>query len=472
MREAERRRRNARLRKRRIARARRQKRTFLCIVALMLVGLVAGVIDIAAHPLKIDSDQEQTSVSDENNAQTAVAYGAPAQITAGPEPSFLPTPSPAPTLAPTPSPTPVIVAVAPTIAPMEQPTPEPTLRSVRVRAVGDLMVHERQLEIALQQDGSYDFHPQYELITDSLADADYTIGNLETTIGKYKDEPYSGYPRFNTPESLLETLRDAGVDFLTLANNHMLDRYFDGMVATVNSVEQYGFAHGGANRTPEEQDTPKIVEINGIRLGMLCYTQLTNGMEFSCDPAVFDYGVNYLDRADVEADVAALRSAGADIVIAMPHWGQEYKREPEVYTIDFARRMVAAGVDVILGSHPHMVQPVEYVSAETSEGETRTGLVAYSLGNFISNMKIQYTDSGIILDFTIRETQEGGFTVDNVGCVPVFCWRQDDMIQSLSSLKYYDERPEGMSDARYSRMRESYTELRQLIGEEIEMLAE
>ena len=104
--------------------------------------------------------------------------------------------------------------------------------------------------------------------------------------------------------------------------------------------------------------------------------------------------------------------------------------------------------------------------------ETRTGLVAYSLGNFISNMKIQYTDSGIILDFTIRETQEGGFTVDNVGCVPVFCWRQDDMIQSLSSLKYYDERPEGMSDARYSRMRESYTELRQLIGEEIEMLAE
>ena len=107
------------------------------------------------------------------------------------------------------------------------PTPEPLvpLRSAHIRAVGDVMVHARQLEIAAQPDGSYDFHPQFALIADSLAGADYTIANLETTIGKYHDMDYSGYPLFNSPESLLDAVKDAGVDFLTLANNHILDRY-------------------------------------------------------------------------------------------------------------------------------------------------------------------------------------------------------------------------------------------------------
>lgn len=354
------------------------------------------------------------------------------------------------------------------------PTLEPPvkLRSVRIRAAGDLMVHKKQLAIAKQPDGSYDFHPQYALIAGSLADADYTIANLETTIGQYENRPYSGYPMFNTPESLLDAVRDAGVDFLTLANNHMLDRYFEGMVRTVDTVEAWGFDFGGANRSPEEQAAPKLVEVNGIRLGFLCGTEMTNGMEDWSNAAVKRYGVNYLRKMDYAAEVTKLRDAGADVVIAIPHWGEEYLRKPPSYIVGQAQKMVAAGVDVVLGSHPHMVQPVEFVEAKGADGAVHRGLVAYSLGNFISAMTKRYTDSGIILEFTIRERQDGGFTVDGVGCVPVYCWKRDDSIQAISSLKYLTEAPEGMDAGTWSRMKDSYWELRDLLDESVAMLAE
>ena len=355
-----------------------------------------------------------------------------------------------------------------------EPTLQPpvSLRRVRVRAVGDLMVHKKQLQIARQADGTYDFHPQYARIAASLADADYTIANLETTIGQYENRPYSGYPMFNTPEALLDAIRDAGVDFLTLANNHMLDRYYEGMLKTIDNVEAWGFDFGGANRSPEEQAAPKVVEVNGVHIGFLCYTEMTNGMEDWSNAAVRRFGVNYLRKADIRADVRRLREAGADVVIAIPHWGPEYTRRPEAYVVNWGRKMIAAGVDVVLGSHPHMVQPVEFVDAQTETGETRRGLVAWSLGNFIDNMLKRYTDSGIILEFTIQETQDGGFAITDVGCVPVYCWKQDANIQTIASLKYLDEPPEGMSTGTWQRMKDSYWELRNLIDESIPMLAE
>jgi len=343
------------------------------------------------------------------------------------------------------------------------------LRSVRIRAVGDLMMHQKQLDDAFVEDGVYDFDPQYALVVDSLSDADYTIANLETTVGLYGTQPYSGFPRFNAPESLLDTIKNAGVDFLTLANNHILDRYYDGMVTTVNNVEAYGFDFAGAYRSQEEADTPVVVEINGIKIGFLAYTEHTNGMEAFCDPKATQYGVDYLKDADFKADVQALRDAGADVVIALPHWGTEYVRQPDAYVRTYAERMTAAGVDVILGSHPHMVQPIEWLTVETDEGE-RTALVVWSMGNFIDNMKVQYTDSGIIVDFTIIENPEGGYDIVNVGYVPVFCWRQDTVNQALCSGQYLVERPEGMSDTVYSRMLTAHSEVVDLIGDEFELL--
>ena len=348
------------------------------------------------------------------------------------------------------------------------PTPEPLppLRSVRIRAVGDLITHQVQLDSAKQADGSYDFHPQYARIADVLADADYTIANLETTIGRKDNRAYSGFPNFNTPESLLDTLKDAGIDFLTLANNHILDRGFEGLQLTVDNVSRWGFDYAGANRTPEEKARAVVVDAGGVRLGMLCYTEMTNGMPKKKDKSpARQYGVNYMEDADFDEDVRRLREAGAEVVIALPHWGVEYKREPTERMQNNAQKLIAAGVDVVLGSHPHMVQPVTTLTVVTESGEVRRGLVAYSLGNFISNQGKRYTDSGILLDFTLQEREAGGFDVTNVKVMPTYCWRQSDVIQTLPALDFYDAPPAGMTDDLWQRLRESVDDLRELIGD-------
>ena len=349
-------------------------------------------------------------------------------------------------------------------APTPQPLPEP--RSARIRAVGDLITHQVQLDSAKREDGSYDFHPQYERIADVLADADYTIANLETTIGRRDNRAYSGFPNFNTPESLLDTLKDAGIDFLTLANNHIMDRGFEGLQLTVENVARWGFDYAGANRTPEEKERTVVVEVNGVRIGMLCYTEMTNGMKKKKDNSpARKYGVNYMSDADFEADVRRLRDAGAEVVIALPHWGVEYRREPTQSMEEKARELVAAGVDVVLGSHPHMVEPVTWIEATAESGEARRGLVAYSLGNFISNQGKRYTDSGMLLEFTLKERETGGFDVTDVKVMPTFCWRRPGLIQTLPALDCYDAPPAGMDEAMWQRLRDSVDDLRGMIGD-------
>ena len=349
--------------------------------------------------------------------------------------------------------------------------PLPRLRSARFRAIGDVMVHETQLNHARREDGSYDFHSAFGMIAWELADADYTIANLETTVGKQEGRAYSGYPMFNSPESLLDTLEDAGIDFLTLANNHILDRGLDGMKMTVENVDRHGFDHGGANRTPEEKAKPVVAEVNGIRVGFLCYTEMTNGMENGNNGAAKQYGVNYLNDADLEGDVRRLKAAGAEVVVAIPHWGIEYRRQPEERTVNLARRMIAAGVDVILGSHPHMAQPVEFLEAQTESGETRRGLVVYSMGNFISNQSKQYTDWGLLVEFTLKERPEGGFDVDDVAVMPTFCWRQSEDIQTMPALAWYDAPAPGMDDATWQRLRQACDDARALIDESIPLIS-
>jgi poly-gamma-glutamate synthesis protein (capsule biosynthesis protein) len=236
----------------------------------------------------------------------------------------------------------------------------------------------------------------------------------------------------------------------------------DGLLSTVENVEAWGFDFAGANRTPEEQAAPVMVDVNGISIGLLCWTEMTNGME-KANRAAREYGVNYLRGANFGADVDKLREAGAEVVFALPHWGAEYTQQPIQSVEATARKLVAAGVDVVIGSHPHMVQPVTWVEAQAESGETRRGLVAYSMGNFISNMSKRYTDCGILLDFTLKERASGGFDVTDVKVMPTFCWRQPDVIQTLPALDYYDAPPEGMTDAIWQRLREGVDTLRKLI---------
>ena len=372
--------------------------------------------------------------------------------------------------APSPSPT-----VAAAVRAVDTPVPEPTAtpfspRTVTIRAVGDVMMHEAQLDAAARPGEGYDFSAQYADIAPSLMAADYTIANLETTVGLYSDQPYSGFPMFNAPPELLTALREAGVDFVTMANNHILDRFYDGMLLTMDNVEAAGLAYGGVNRSKEEQLEPNIVEVGGVKLGMLCYTDYTNGLEKRSDPQARESGVNYIEDADFAAEVQKLREAGADAVIAYMHWGREYRREANDEQRAVTDRLLAAGVDVILGSHPHVVQPAGMREVTLADGTKHEALVAYSLGNFNSAMTDEYTDSGIILEFTLVEQEEGGFKVEDAGFVPTYCWEVDGVFTTIPALPYYDEAPEGMSDAQHQRLRKSVDDVTALMGGRLNVL--
>lgn len=359
-----------------------------------------------------------------------------------------------------------------TATPVPTPTPEPAFspRTATIRAVGDLMMHEEQLEAAARPGKGYDFYPQYAMIAESLSAADYTIANLETTVGLYSDNPYSGYPLFNAPPELVEAVRDAGVDFVSLANNHILDRYYDGMMITIDSVEAAGLAYGGVNRSQAQKDAPNIVEVNGIRLGMLCYTQSTNGMEDHSDPRATEFGVNYTAGADYAAEVQKLRDAGADVVIAIMHWGREYRRDANSAEERISQSLINAGVDVILGSHPHVVQPAGMRETTLADGTPHETFLVYSMGNFNSGMVDEYANAGIIVEFTLVEREEGGFDVENIGFLPTYCWPKNGCFTTINAVEYYDVRPDGMTSEEHARLRKSVDDVQALMGGRLSML--
>ena len=454
-----------RLTKKQIEALRRRRRrekimniSLLAVIAVLIIGVTILI-------LKPGSSNSASPVP------TPVPTAAPTEI-----PTAAPTEAPTeiPTEAPTETPTEVPAAIA-TAAP-QTGTVAYGNRSVHFRVTGDIMVTDDQLAFAktvskAMGDGKgYTFTPQLAPVMESLQAADYTIGNLETSIGKYKTRDYSGYPMFNAPETLLDTLKECGYDFFTLANNHMLDRWFDGMKNTVGWVEQYGFAHVGAYRTQEERNTPVIIEIGGIKFGFVAYTHSTNTVENSCDKAVFEYGVPYLYKADIEGDIQRLRDAGAEVVVALPHWGDEYIRQPDDNQLSYARRLAQAGADIILGSHSHMVQPMQVVNVTRNDGTNKNVFIIYSLGNFLTSHDLEYTDAGIILDFTVQEQPNGTFEVVDIGYVPTYCWTHDGGVEVVPAKVYLENRPSNMSDASYQRMKSTYEGNVQLLGSDFKVL--
>ena len=370
---------------------------------------------------------------------------------AEPEVSATPAPTPIATATPVPTPEPKRIIV----------TGQPA--SVHFRAVGDVMSHKLQLTHAEVSRGVYNYDSQFMYVKEALSKADYTIANLETSISV--GEEYTSYPRFKTPEAILDTLKDCGVDMLTMANNHILDDFYQGLKKTVDEAEERGFDHLGAYRTAEEAEELMIKDIGGIRFGFLAYTTYVNENEKRLDSATRAFAVNILQEADLEADVKALRDVGAEVVICLPHWGVENKRSVASETREWARRMVEAGVDIILGSHPHVVHPIDVGEMEV-DGETKDILIAWSMGNFISYMANQYMDSGIIVDFTVSRDEDGNISIDNVGYVPVYVAGSKEYFHLLCSGDFYYSKPESMSSSDFKRMRASVKEIAEMIGQD------
>ena len=296
----------------------------------------------------------------------------------------------------------------------EEAAPSAPVR-ITLAAAGDVMMHMPIVESAYDKETkSYDFAPLFAPVAPYLRGADYALANLETRLAA-PGRKFSGYPRFNSPAELAEQLRAAGIGLLATANNHSLDMGWEGVVSTLQALDNCGLAHVGTYRSPEEKATPLMVNVRGVRLGILNYAGATNGLPI---PAGKEFAVNLLTPEAIQAEANAARAMGADLVIALLHFGNEYSRKPEAGQRELAKQFIANGVDVIIGSHAHVVQPIEKITVMRG-GKPYQGVVAYSLGNFISNQRERYRDSGIILYLQIekngRET-----SVTRISYLPVW----------------------------------------------------
>lgn len=267
-------------------------------------------------------------------------------------------------------------------------------QQVSLLFVGDLMQHQAQIDAARRADSRYDYTHCFSLVKDDIGRADFAIGNLEVTLG---GAPYRGYPQFSAPDEYLQALKDAGFDILATANNHSLDRHRRGLERTLTLTDSLGIPTFGTYRDSLDRQRryPLIVEANGLRIALLCATYGTNGIA-TTPPNI----VNSLDRSELSSDIRRTRALCPDAIIAFVHWGNEYQRHPNAEQQSLARWLIEQGVDHIIGSHPHMIQPIELLHSK--EYPTHHAVV-YSLGNYVSNMSIPHSDVGLTVELTLEK---------------------------------------------------------------------
>ncbi len=272
-----------------------------------------------------------------------------------------------------------------------------TILTAEINFVGDLMCHSTQFNYAHVKDDSFDFNGTFSEVKKYLRDADFTIGNFETVLAG-KKKRYSGYPFFNAPDDFLLAIKEAGFDLLVNANNHAIDKGSYGVERTIKKMDELGINHTGIYLSQHDRDSIRIFNINGINLAILAYSYSTNGIPLPKDK---NYIINLIDYDLIEKDISEARNEGVDIVLVYFHFGEEYQREPNSYQKDVINNTINAGADIIIGSHPHVVQPVDYF--KTNKANLDTGFVAYSLGNFISNQRWRYSDAGVMLKIIVSK---------------------------------------------------------------------
>ena len=276
------------------------------------------------------------------------------------------------------------------------PPPADSISEISINLVGDLMCHLPQTNNAKLSNGNYDFNPSFEYIKPYLQDADITIGNLETTFAG-TSQPYAGYPAFNSPDEYCTAIKNAGFDFLVTANNHSMDTRESGLLRTIEVIKKHGLGYSGTYSNQRDHDSIRILNIKGIKLGILNYTYGTNGSYPSSD---HQYMLNVIDSTGILSAIKQAKKQGAEIVLVFYHMGLENITEPTEAQKDAVRFALDAGATLVIGAHPHVIGPTKKVYSNTIKD---TAFVAYSLGNFLSNQYWRYTDAGVILKLIIQK---------------------------------------------------------------------
>ena len=304
--------------------------------------------------------------------------------------------------------------------------------SVRIRATGDIMFHPSQLDGAYDYTtNTYDFENSFKAIRDIIREADISIANFEGTTAGNEIYAYQGYPLFNAPDEALDAIKNAGFDILSTANNHSLDTRKAGIIRTIEQIKVRGMEPIGTFK--EKPETRVLIkDVKGIKFAFLSYTEMVNGLESVLAPEDLDAMVNIIDETKMKEDIAYAKDNNADVIIAFLHWGDEYSRVQAQRQEILADMLFKSGVDIILGSHPHVIQPTQ-----TLDYDGKTKFVAYSMGNFISNQRVEtlvpygltehvskYTEDGIIIDIEIEKkgsTKE--VSIENINYIPLWVYK-------------------------------------------------
>ena len=328
---------------------------------------------------------------------------------------------------------------SPTKAPPTAPSGDYT--EITILNAGDIMFHMAQVRGAyVEETDTYDFWPTYQYVAPIVKDADLAVVNFETTL--YNEE-YSGYPGFNSPASSLQAIKDAGFDTLLFANNHCYDKELVGVKRTLARFREYGFSYLGAT---DDLSKPKwlLLDVNGVKVGMINFSDSVTGKygdqltvnDLRVPDSDWDYLNLYVHEREGEylypraqKEINELKAAGADIIIAYMHWGDEYELTANSNQTKAAQKLCDMGVDCIIGGHPHVVQGMDVLTSSDGSHET---VCFYSLGNYVSNQNRltlssyevkEYTENGLMVKLTIRKYNNGYTKVSHLEVIPTWVHR-------------------------------------------------
>ena len=280
--------------------------------------------------------------------------------------------------------------------------------------VGDNLIHETVYLDAQNEDGTFNFEKMYANVRDDIQAADIAFINQETVLGG-NELGLAGYPCFNSPTEIAQNLKDTGFTLANIASNHTLDRFQDGIDATIQAFNEVGITVDGAYSSQEQFDTIPVFETKGVKFSFLAYTYGTNGIE-PPNP----WSISYFDEHQIRSDVARAKEI-SDVVIVSAHWGDEHAHVPNDFQTYYAQLFADLEVDLVIGTHTHSIEPVEWL---TGVNGNKT-LVIYSLGNFIGGMLTTNNAIGGMIKLDFVEKEEN-ITIENVKWVPTFIHFEGD----------------------------------------------
>lgn len=301
-------------------------------------------------------------------------------------------------------------------------TEPPPKNSGTITMAGDVMIYGKQFASAKTGDNTYDFTPFFSELG-GIFRADCNIINLETPIDAFGDnQRISPYPYFNAPKELLPALESIGVDVCNIANNHMIDFGFDGFLETAKNIDASDLERLGGYTTPEEAGEHFIKEINGIRVGFVSYTWSLNGNYLPKDKSfIVRMGGQYKTLSYVQEGIREIKQAGAEFVVVSLHWGAEFSDTWAYGQPEIAKALCEAGADVIMGHHPHVVQPIRKMRVTREDGTERESLVIYSLGNFFGYQRnMANTDQGMVVSVKFDRGDDGLVYITDSYYIPTF----------------------------------------------------